>query len=146
MRGKVWEDNYTAAVEKAKAFFSQCRRCNGWVCSDKCWNKEVSMCLNCVPNMHQEALVAKSDAAQVQMFMNAMDSDQTGGLDMSKNIVSSCPHCSASIDSSGPFCSSCGKKVQVSVFCAGCGEEWPQVRTYKFCPKCGDEMVYPTRS
>ena len=139
-RGKSWDDAFEKAVKEAKTFFKQCVRCSGWVCGDTCFTQESSMCRDCAPNLTAEAVAMKSEAARAQMFFNAMDTDQTRGIDLQGNIVTVCPFCNVP-GQGGKFCADCGKDISASVFCGGCGEKWPSTARYKFCPKCGDDMV-----
>src|SRR5262249_25618298 len=37
------------AIEEAKAYFKQCRRCSKWVCPDLCWNLQAESCEECSP-------------------------------------------------------------------------------------------------
>lgn len=140
LRGKAWEDAYDAAVIEAKRVFKQCTRCSGWVCPDTCWSAENMMCRDCSPNMAAEAVAAKAEAGKVQMFFNAMDTDQTRGFDVSQNIAATCPYCLVP-GQGGKYCADCGKDISANVYCGACGSQWPSLARYKFCPKCGDPMA-----
>jgi hypothetical protein len=142
LRGKEWEDAYTAAVAEAKKSFKQCNRCSGWVCQENCFNVEKKQCRLCAPNLAEEAVSMKAQAGKVQLFTDALASDQTGGRDMSLHQVSRCPHCNART-SGGKFCTDCGKSIFIEVFCVDCGAEWTSDRNYKFCPSCGETMPEP---
>ncbi len=142
LRGKEWEDAYTAAVAEAKKSFKHCNRCSGWVCQENCFNVEKKQCRLCAPNLAEEAVSMKAQAGKVQLFTDALASDQTGGRDMSQHQVSRCPHCNART-SGGKFCTDCGKSIFIQVFCVDCGAEWTSDRNYKFCPRCGETMPEP---
>ncbi|MBI3831923.1 MAG: zinc ribbon domain-containing protein [Planctomycetes bacterium] len=139
-RGKAWDDAYASSVEEAKQHFKQCSRCGKWVCPEHCWNASRGLCEECAPNLQEEAAAAQAQAAKEQVWDKAKQSDQTGGMDVSKPVTAGCPHCGAKA-ASGKFCPECGKPLAQEKFCADCGAKMPE--TAKFCPGCGKAAAPP---
>jgi len=54
-----------------------------------------------------------------------------------------CKHCGTAIDETANFCNHCGKPVSGRITCPSCHQE---VKSGKFCGKCGVEMSRPVNS
>jgi hypothetical protein len=143
LRGQAWDSAFKDAIEEIRPSFHQCSRCGHWVCPEVCWNATKGLCESCAPDLMEEAASAQAHAAADQVRTKAQATDQTGGLDLSQNIVavaSGCPHCSAKLTPGARFCAGCGKAVappvaQAKAFCPQCGTEKPPGA--RFCPSCG---------
>jgi hypothetical protein len=135
MRSKARDDAFGKAVEEAKKHFKKCTRCGHWVCPDSCWNGTKNLCEACAPNLAEEAASAQAMAAKEQIVRKAASSDQTGGLDVSKNVMAGCGQCGADVGGA-KFCPECGAAtVAAKVACGKCNAEMKA--SAKFCPECG---------
>lgn len=134
LRGKAWDDAFTAAIAEIKPRFQQCSRCGKWVCPEVCWNEKRSQCEECAPDLQEQAASIQAHVAVEQAWEKARQSDQAGGLNMAAQQVGSCPHCNGRVEG-GKFCPSCGKPLAVKAACAKCGTEFGS--SAKFCPECG---------
>ncbi len=146
LRGKAWDEAYTHAVEEAKQTFKHCTRCSSWVCADNCWTAEHNQCRKCTPDLAVEAPSMQAQAGKWQMFGKALQSDQTGGRDMSHPQLADCPHCGARTKTGGEFCTNCGKVITADVHCKKCESKWPSHKNYQFCPGCGASFSDETQS
>src|SRR5476651_2458640 len=99
LRGPAWDGAYNECVNEAKTHFKQCTHCGKWVCPEVCWNADRGQCKECSPDLIEEATSAQALAAKAQVQEKARESDQTGGLDVTKHIsvtaAAACPHCGA---------------------------------------------------
>jgi hypothetical protein len=132
MRGSARDDAFAESVEEAKHHFRQCTRCGKWVCPEVCWNETRSLCEECAPDLMTEAAAAQARAAVEQVQEKARQVDHVADIDMKKDLLAQCPHCSARVQS-GKFCPECGKPLSAKLPCSKCGTEF----TGKFCPECG---------
>lgn len=137
VRGKARDDAFAAAVAEGKTHFKKCSRCGHWVCPESCWNAERGMCEACAPNLQEEAAAAQAQAAKDQVWQKAQQSDQTGGLDMSKKMGAACPHCGAAAGP-GKFCPACGKEMHPKTECPSCHAKL--AAGAKFCAECGTKV------
>ncbi len=139
MRGKARDDAFGAAVQEGKKHFKKCSRCGKWVCPESCWNAERSMCEDCAPDLMEEAAAAPAQAATDQVWDKARQTDQTGGLDVTKKVTAAeCPHCGAKAGP-GKFCGECGKELHPKTQCPGCHAKL--AAGAKFCaPECGTKV------
>ena len=137
VRGKARDDAFAAAVTEGKTHFKKCSRCGQWVCPESCWNGQRGLCEACAPNLQEEAAAAQAQAAKEQVWQKAAQSDQTGGLDMSKKMGATCPHCGAAAGP-GKFCSECGKDLHPKTECPSCHAKL--AAGAKFCAECGTKV------
>lgn len=145
LRSKARDAAYKTAVEAAKKHFNKCSRCGKWVCPETCWNGNKNLCEECAPNLMEEAASAQAQAAKEQVKKKAGESDQTGGLDMSKQVSASsaCGACGAELGGA-KFCPECGTAAApTKVNCAKCNAEMGS--NVKFCPECGEKRVATVR-
>ena len=136
LRGPAWDKAYAGAVTEGKTHFQQCSRCAKWVCPEKCFNMKRRQCVDCSPDLTEEAAAAQAQAAKDQVWEKARLSDQTGGMDMTTEKVASCPHCGAKA-SGGKFCGECGKPMAAKGQCGKCHAKLEP--NAKFCPECGEK-------
>jgi hypothetical protein len=136
--GPAHDSALKKAVEEAKGRFKKCSRCGKWVCPDTCWNDEKGLCEECAPDLREEAAAAQAQAARDQIVEKAHAVDQTGGLDVSRNVSVRCAQCNAQIQG-GKFCPECGAPVSTKSQCRKCGSE--AKAGAKFCPECGEKMT-----
>jgi uncharacterized OB-fold protein len=132
MRGGARDEAFAQAVEEAKVHFRQCTRCGKWVCPEVCWNEAKGLCEECAPDLMTEAAAAQAQAAAEQVQLKAREVDHVKDIDMKKNLMAQCPHCSARVQA-GKFCPECGKLLSGKLSCSKCGTEF----SGKFCPECG---------
>jgi hypothetical protein len=133
-RGQAWDDAYAKAIAECKPNFRQCGRCARWVCPQVCWNVERSLCLECAPNLQQEAAAVQAQVAVEQLWGKARAQDQSAKVDMQRQQVAACPHCQAHVDG-GKFCPECGKPLALATKCGKCGVDFSAKA--HFCPECG---------
>jgi hypothetical protein len=136
--GPAHDAAHKKAVEEAKGRFKKCSRCGKWVCPDTCWNNEKGLCEECAPDLREEAAAAQAQAAKDQIVEKARAADQTGGLDVSRNVSVRCAQCNAQIQG-GKFCPECGAPVSTKSACKKCGAE--AKAGAKFCPECGEKTT-----
>lgn len=122
------------AVNEIKPLFIQCRRCGHWVCKQICWNSEKGLCKQCAPILAEELASAQAGAARDQVYQQARETDQTGGVNAAVQTTATCPHCGAAT-TGGKFCPDCGKPLVVKTSCSECNANIPTGA--KFCPECG---------
>ncbi len=125
LRGPGWDEAYAKAIAECRPRFSKCGRCGAWVCPENCWNADSGLCQSCAPDLGKEAAAAQAQAAMMQVQQKAMESDQTGGLDMHAHHGALCPHCGAQVEG-GKFCPACGKSLSTEVACGKCGGKIPR--------------------
>ena len=134
LRGKAWDDAYSAAIAECRPRFRQCGRCGHWVCPEVCWNEGRGLCQSCAPNLQQEAAVAQVQTAVEQVRDKARQTDQTGDMNMAEAKTAACPHCGARV-AGGKFCESCGQPLAAQQHCAKCQAELSAGA--HFCASCG---------
>jgi hypothetical protein len=133
--GPAHDSALRKAVEELKAKFKQCKRCGKWVCPEVCWNATRSLCMECAPDLAQEAAAAQAQVGKEQVFEKARAADLTSDVDMSKkDATAGCAKCGAAVGTA-KFCPECGEAVNAHVKCAGCGADMKS--SAKFCPECG---------
>jgi len=137
LRGGARDDAFNEAVNEAKQKFKLCTRCGHWVCPENCWNASRGQCKGCAPDLQEEATSAQAQVAKNQVMEKAALTDQTGGLDMSKEQTSLCPHCGAKA-TAGKFCTECGKPYHASGECSKCKAKIQPGA--KFCTECGEKQ------
>jgi hypothetical protein len=135
LRGTNWDAAFSAAVTEIRPKFKQCTRCGHWVCPEVCWNESRGLCEDCAPDLQESAAAAQAQAAVEQINERARQTDQTGGLDLSKAQRATCSGCGANLKPKAKFCSECGKPAAAAAFCAECGAE--MAPGAKFCAGCG---------
>lgn len=135
--GPAHDNALRQAVEEIRPLFIQCRRCGTWVCEQICWNKSKGMCKQCAPILEEELASAQAFAASEQVNVKAREVDQTGGIDVSRQISAQCPNCGAPATGT-KFCSECGASMVPKSECASCHSEIKAGA--KFCPECGTRI------
>ena len=138
LRGPAWDSAFQKAIEEIKPKFHQCHRCGRWICPDVCWNESRSLCLECAPDLAQEAASAQAHIAAEQIADKMRKVDLVEGIDVKAPMLGGCPHCQARLQAGAKFCASCGKPVAgppQKVFCTGCGT--PITPGGRFCGSCG---------
>jgi hypothetical protein len=138
LRGGAWDKAFQVAVEEIKPKFHQCGRCGRWVCPEVCWNEGATLCLECAPDLVQEAASAQAHVAKDQVYEKMRSVDQTQGIDPSAPAIAGCPSCHAKLAPGAKFCAGCGKPVAgpaAKAFCTGCGAQLPPGG--RFCSGCG---------
>lgn len=139
LRGPAWDSAFQKAIEEIKPKFHQCPRCARWTCPEVCWNEQRQMCLDCAPDLAQEAASAQAHIAAEQAAQKMREVDQIAGFDPTAQMTAACPHCHARLQAGAKFCAGCGKAVQAAggqkQFCTGCGSQLQPGG--KFCPSCG---------
>ena len=138
LRGSAWDAAYQKAVEEIKPKFHQCHRCGRWVCPEVCWNEPRQMCLDCAPDLAQEAASAQAKIAAEQIADKMRHVDLVEGIDVKAPMVGTCPGCRAPIQPGAKFCAGCGKPIAgppQKMFCTGCGTPIPAGG--RFCASCG---------
>ena len=138
LRGPAWDSAFQKAIEEIKPKFHQCHRCGRWVCPDVCWNESRALCLECAPDLAQEAASAQAKIAVDQIADKMRKVDLVEGIDPKAQMLGGCPHCKAPIQAGAKFCAGCGKPVAgppQKLFCTGCGTQIPPGG--RFCASCG---------
>jgi hypothetical protein len=145
LRGPAWDSAFQHAVEEIKPKFHQCHRCGRWVCPEVCWNGQRQLCMECAPDLQQEAAAAQARIAADQAATKMRNVDQVADFDplaqhvaQAPQAASACPSCQAPIQAGAKFCAGCGKPVAAppqKQFCTGCGQQLPPGG--KFCSGCG---------
>jgi hypothetical protein len=135
--GPAHDNALREAVQEIKPLFNQCRRCGTWVCKEVCWNGEKGLCKECAPNLTEEVASAQATAARSQVQTKAMETDQTQGVDVSRQATATCGSCGASAGP-GKFCAECGSPLAQKTNCASCSAEL--AAGAKFCPECGTRV------
>ena len=141
LRGPAWDSAFKNAIDEIKPKFHQCHRCGKWVCPEVCWNDQRQQCMDCAPDLAQEAASAQAQVAADQAREAIRNSNQIEGFDPKAQMVGGCPSCQAKIAPGAKFCASCGKPVYAAAavaqkaFCTGCGTQLAPGG--RFCPSCG---------
>lgn len=138
LRGPQWDSAFQTAIDEIKPKFHQCGRCGHWVCPEVCWNEGRQQCLDCAPDLAQEAASAQAHIAADQAAEKMRAVDQVAGFDPNAAMTAMCPGCKARLAAGAKFCASCGKPVVVAAqkqFCTGCGGQL--AGGAKFCSGCG---------
>jgi hypothetical protein len=138
LRGPQWDAAFKEAIEEIKPKFHQCHRCGRWVCPEVCWNEPRQMCLECAPDLAQEAASMQAHIQAEQLGEKMRKTDLVADIDPAAQMLGACPTCKARIQPGAKFCASCGKPVAgppQKVFCTGCGTQLPPGG--KFCASCG---------
>jgi hypothetical protein len=137
VRSATWEkahdEAFARAVEQAKPFFKQCRRCGHWV-DDVCWNAERGLCLDCAPDFEIESSAAQAAAAVEAAEQTAREVKYVNKAKFEQTVVATCPQCGATA-SGGKFCAECGAPLAKEKHCTECGTKVKA--SAKFCPECG---------
>ncbi len=129
------------AVEEAKVHFHQCERCGQWVCPERCWNEERTMCKDCAPDFGEELAAAQQEEMLSQMREKVRETDLIGELDVTSTATGKCPNCGAK-STGGKFCPECGKPYAPEIECPKCGAK--AKAGAKFCLECGQSLVVLT--
>jgi hypothetical protein len=132
--GKAHDDALRTAVEEMRPKFRRCTRCGHWVCPDACWNADRQLCEECAPDLREEAAAIQAQVAKEQLWTKARATDQTAGVDLSRQAVSLCPKCGTHAGTA-KFCPQCGTSLATTAHCAKCNAELDAAA--KFCPECG---------
>lgn len=138
LRGPQWDSAFQKAIEEIKPKFHQCGRCGKWVCPEVCWNEARQQCLECAPDLAQEAASAQAQIQAEQLADKMRKTDLVADYDPKAQMLGACPSCNARIQAGAKFCAACGKPVAgppQKVFCTGCGAQLPGGA--KFCSGCG---------
>ena len=133
--GKAHDAALAQSIEKAKAHFNRCAKCNEHVCI-KCWNTSKGLCLSCAPDIHSAVESARDSAETEAAVELAREEGATRGQsqDVKTNYQLICPKCNAQTKG-GKFCPECGAQLNINLTCHGCGQVIPPGS--KFCPSCG---------
>jgi hypothetical protein len=139
LRGPAWDSAFQKAIEEIRPKFHQCHRCGRWICPDVCWNDQRQLCVECAPDLVQEAASAQAHVAAEQAATKIRSVDQVADFDPTAQMtVSACPSCQARLAPNAKFCAGCGKPVAAPAqkqFCTGCGQMLPP--NGRFCSGCG---------
>lgn len=137
VQSAAWEKShdqaFAAAIEAAKPYFRQCKRCAHWV-DDVCWDEKRGLCRDCAPDLESEYSAIQVQAAIEDAQEKARAVDYVQAQKFKQTVAGSCPKCGASV-SGGKFCPECGEALAKSRFCQECGVE--MAAGAKFCPECG---------
>ncbi len=140
LRGPAWDSAFQAAIAEIKPKFHQCGRCGRWVCPEVCWNEQRQQCLDCAPDLAQEAASAQAHIQAEQLADKMRKTDLVADIDPTAPMISACTNCHARLQPGAKFCAGCGKPVMAAgapqkVFCTGCGTQLPPGG--RFCASCG---------
>lgn len=131
---KAHDRAFVKAVEEAKPYFKQCRRCSQWV-DDICWNHERGLCRDCAPDVEAEFAAAQVEAEVEQGQQVAREVQYVTKERFEQKITGGCPQCGAPLVPGAKFCPECGTKLSTAKFCIECGSQI--LPNAKFCPECG---------
>jgi len=135
---KAHDDAFTSAQQEVKEVFSQCPRCQSWVCLKKCWNHQKGLCKNCAPDLGVEMSAAQASKSVEEVWANAAMAQEDKKLSTEnwrETIVASCPKCHAPQKTNAKFCSECGEPLKPKNTCSQCQAKLSSGA--KFCPECG---------
>lgn len=138
-KSATWEKAHDVAfqnaVNEARPYFKQCRRCTHWV-DDVCWNGLKGMCKDCAPDLEAEYAAAQTEAAIMQAREKAQEASYVTAEQFNKNIAGGCANCGCDTGN-GKFCPECGTPVVRVTNCTSCGCD---TQGGKFCPECGTKQ------
>ena len=130
---KEWEVAFEQAQNEAKAHFSRCPKCTGWVCEND-WNEQEGLCVECAPREAVEVAAARSQKMKRDIEQKADNTTVFTGEIESKQTM--CPQCGKPA-SAGKFCNHCGAPMSMTA-CPKCGSKLQAGS--KFCPECGTKV------
>lgn len=138
---KEHDDAFTQAMKDIKEDFTQCPRCQAWVCKDKCWNEKRGLCKDCSPGLGVEMSAAQASRSVEEVWAHAKMADEDKILSQDNwkdTIVASCPNCNTSLTTNAKFCPECGTMLNVKKNCSNCGAKLEAGA--KFCMECGTKI------
>lgn len=134
---------FAEANQEVKRHFIWCLKCESWVCTEKCWNKEEHVCLTCAPTgSSAETLDTQSAMSMVSALWEKFSQDLQAVPDMVLNKTTVCSNCKAPGQKDN-FCQECGKPLRPYCHCPKCRTPIPSLADYKYCPKCGEKISSP---
>jgi hypothetical protein len=139
---KAHDDAFIKATEELSNNFTQCPRCNDWVCNEKCWNKNKGLCKKCSPDLGVEMAAAQSSKSVEEVWAHAAMAEEDKKLGTEywrEGIRATCPNCNAPIAQNSKFCPDCGADVKPKAICPACQAKYKPGS--KFCPDCGVKLT-----
>jgi membrane protease subunit (stomatin/prohibitin family) len=137
---QAWDKAFIDASKEAMPHFTQCSRCQSWVCNEKCWNMKKGLCKGCAPDLGVEMAAAQSSKSVEEVWAHAAMAEEDKHLtteDWREGIRATCPACEAPLEGNVKFCPNCGANVKAKENCAKCGAKL--AKGAKFCPECGEK-------
>ncbi len=144
-RSATWEQAhdqaFTEAMLELKPDFTQCPRCNSWVCRKSCWNTGKGLCKNCAPDLGVEMSAAQASRTVEEIWAHSQmaEEDRTMLKEASwrEGVRASCPSCQAPLPKKVRFCPECGAHTAAEQICKKCGSKL--MAGAKFCGDCGEK-------
>ncbi len=143
VRSSSWEkahdDAFTAAMQELKGDFSQCPRCQSWVCRKQCWSTQRGLCKECAPDMGVEMAAAQASRTVEEIWAHSKMAEEDRAMLKEESwragVRANCPNCETPLPANTKFCPECGAKIKGERFCQECGGKL--TAGAKFCPECG---------
>lgn len=137
---QAWDKAFVEASKEAMPHFTQCSRCQKWVCNEKCWSDKKGLCKACAPDLGVEMAAAQASKSVEEVWAHAAMAEEDKKLGTEywrEGIRATCPSCETPLEANTKFCPNCGANVKAKENCAKCGVKL--AKGAKFCPECGEK-------
>lgn len=145
-RSATWEtahdDAFSEAMQELRPDFTQCPRCNSWVCKSRCWNNGKGLCKNCAPDLGVEMSAAQASRTVEEIWAHSKVAEDDREMLQEKSwregVMASCPACNAPLAQKTKFCPECGAAIMPDNTCKKCNAKL--TAGTKFCGNCGEKV------
>ncbi len=145
-RSATWEqahdEAFTEAMLELKPDFTQCPRCNSWVCTKSCWNVTKGLCKSCAPDLGVEMSAAQASRTVQEIWAHSQMAEEDRSMlkeeSWREGVRASCPSCKAPLPRKVRFCPECGAGTAAETVCKKCGAKL--AAGAKFCGDCGEKV------